>query len=145
MVNLTHIQMDNLIIPPAIYKAIIDHTEHTLPEEGCGLLSGVGRLVQYHFPITNIRHEKTHFFMDGKEMLLAFEWMEANGQELLAIYHSHPRGPDHPSMTDLAEDHYPDVAKIIVSKQISQWVLKGFIINNAKYVEIPLITSPTKG
>ena len=72
-------------------------------------------------------------------MLMAFDWIEEHGQTLLAIYHSHPNGPSKPSQTDLNEDHYPDVVKIIVSNTTSKWELKGFIMNDEKYDEIPFI------
>jgi proteasome lid subunit RPN8/RPN11 len=131
--------MDNLIIPSSIRTKIITHVNRTLPEEGCGFLSGVGNRVRHHLPIINTLHSSKRFLLDGKEMLHAFEWIENHGQILLAIYHSHPSGPSHPSQTDLQEDHYPDVVKIIASNVSSQWELNGFIINNGNYEKVPLI------
>jgi proteasome lid subunit RPN8/RPN11 len=131
--------MENLIIPSSIRTKILNHVSRSLPEEGCGFLSGAGNLVRHHLPITNMLHSPKRFFLDGKEMLHAFEWIENHGQILLVIYHSHPSGPSHPSQTDMREDHYPDVVKIIASNATSQWELKGFIINNENYEEVPLI------
>lgn len=133
---------DDLIIPSRIRLAVIDHVIQELPNEGCGLLSGKGNRVRHHIRIRNTLQSPSRFFLDGKELLRAFEWIENHGQVLLAIYHSHPSGPVRPSMTDLQEDHYPDVVKIIVSEAASQWELKGFIINDGKYEEIPLVITP---
>jgi proteasome lid subunit RPN8/RPN11 len=41
--------------------------------------------------------------------------MRVHGGEILAIYHSHPRWDAIPSQTDLAENHYGPVPRIIVS------------------------------
>jgi proteasome lid subunit RPN8/RPN11 len=131
--------MENLVIPSSIRTKIINHISRILPEEGCGLLSGNGNNVRHHFTVTNTLHSSKRFLMDGKEMLKAFEWMEDHGQILLAIYHSHPSGPAKPSQTDFQEDYYTDVVKIIASNTPSHWLLKGFIINNEIYKEIPLI------
>jgi [CysO sulfur-carrier protein]-S-L-cysteine hydrolase len=131
--------MENLIIPSSIRKKIINHLSQILPEEGCGLLSGTGNIVRHHFSITNTLHNSKRFLMDGKEMLQAFDWMDNHGQVLLAIYHSHPSGPALPSQTDFREDYYPDVIKIIASNAPSHWELKGFIINNENYKDVPLI------
>jgi len=133
--------MDNLIIPISIQNKIIERAEQQSPQEACGLLSGTGNEIRHHFPITNTMHSLNRFLMDGKEMLTAFDWIEGHGQTLLAIYHSHPNGPSKPSQTDLNEDHYPDAVKIIVSNTTSKWELKGFIMNDEKYDEIPLLTT----
>ena len=130
--------MDSLIIPISIRKKILEQAEQQSPQEACGLLSGTGKRIRHHFPMTNTLHSTNRFLLDGKEMIMAFEWIEDHGQNLLAIYHSHPTGPSRPSQTDLNEDHYPEVVKIIVSNTTSKWELKGFIMNDEKYDEIPL-------
>jgi proteasome lid subunit RPN8/RPN11 len=40
--------------------------------------------------------------------------MRRNGTEIMAIYHSHPRWQPIPSQTDLKENHYGEVPRIIV-------------------------------
>jgi len=41
--------------------------------------------------------------------------IEDAGEELLAIYHSHPRSPAYPSPTDRREAHWPNAAYLLVS------------------------------
>ena len=41
--------------------------------------------------------------------------MDDRGEELVAIYHSHPVSQPYPSPTDRAEAHYPDACYILVS------------------------------
>ena len=41
----------------------------------------------------------------------------AEGRDLVAIYHSHPRTRAYPSSTDVAKATYPDASYMIVSLQ----------------------------
>ncbi len=131
--------MKKLILPVSIHSKIISNMERHLPEEACGLITGKGNLVRHHFSIINGLHSPYRFQMDGSEMLNVFEWMEKHDQMLLGIYHSHPNGPENPSLTDLEEDYYPDVIKLIGSKSLTQWDLKAYINNNSGYLQIPLV------
>jgi len=128
-----------IYLPAHIHKILIEQMDQSEPEEACGLLSGTGETILKVFAITNILHQSDKFKMDGKEMMEAFSWMEQNGQELLAIYHSHPLGPAEPSETDVNEDNYPDVVKIIGYKHSAIWGLNGFIISGTKVMQIPIL------
>ena len=56
--------------------------------------------------------------------------LEAAGQELLAIYHSHPHGPAYPSPADVAGARYPGVRHLVVSLTApAQPVLRAFAID----------------
>jgi len=129
----------NLVLPFSIHAKILSNIEKHLPEEACGLLSGRGVQVRHHFTVTNMLHSPVRFQMGGSEMLKAFDWMEKHNQLLLAIYHSHPDGPDEPSQADFEEDYYPGVIKLIGSMAATKWVLKAFIMNNSGYLLIPIV------
>jgi proteasome lid subunit RPN8/RPN11 len=131
--------MKSLILPVSILSKMISNMEKHLPEESCGLITGKGILARHHFSITNGLHSPNRFLMDGSEMLNVFEWMEQHNQILLGIYHSHPNGPENLSGTDLEEDYYPDVIKLIGSKASAQWQLKAYINDNTGYLQIPLV------
>jgi proteasome lid subunit RPN8/RPN11 len=57
----------------------------------------------------------TRYAIDPREQLRAFRDMESTGEELVAIYHSHPVTQPYPSPTDRAEAHYPDAFYVLVS------------------------------
>jgi proteasome lid subunit RPN8/RPN11 len=59
---------------------------------------------------------------------------------MLAIFHSHPRGPSAPSSTDILEAMYP-VVNIIWSKAGRRWQARGFWIEAGKVEEVPLKVS----
>lgn len=57
----------------------------------------------------------TRYRIDPREQLRAFRDMDDRGEELFAIYHSHPASQPYPSPTDRAEAHYPEAVYILVS------------------------------
>ena len=61
-----------------------------------------------------------------EEQLKAMLQLEDNGSDLLAVYHSHPSGPDEPSPTDLKEFFYPGTVMIIWFRVQDGWDAKGF-------------------
>jgi proteasome lid subunit RPN8/RPN11 len=87
--------------------------EAALPEEGCGLLFGRGPCVERVVPIPNALHSTVRFRLEPRAQLAAMQEADEQGLELLAIYHSHPCGPDHPSATDIEEAAYPQAAYLI--------------------------------
>ena len=118
---------------------MLAQVEATYPEEACGLLSGKGGKVKFHFPVTNTLHSKKRFNMEGKEMIAVFEWMEAKSQELTAIYHSHPGGKPELSRTDLVDDHYSEVVKIIIAGQPGAWQVSAFhIISSSEILPVEI-------
>jgi proteasome lid subunit RPN8/RPN11 len=124
------------------YLDIINHSIQKLPNEACGLLAGKDDVVELVIFISNQYHSPTRFFMEPLELLNAFNWIDEHGMELMAMFHSHPNGPEHPSLTDLKEFFYPGIESMIVSPQGENWRLKSFRIEQAGYVEIPYQIRP---
>ena len=57
----------------------------------------------------------TRYRMDPREQLKAFRAIDERGEDLVAIYHSHPASQPYPSPTDRAESHYSDAIYVLVS------------------------------
>lgn len=106
-------------IPQAIHLArhhwqqMHDHVVSLLPEEACGLLAGKAGTSRQFIPVTNQLHSPVNFFMEPLELLNALQTIDELGFELLATVHSHPRGPLHPSSSDLQEYLYSETPAII--------------------------------
>jgi proteasome lid subunit RPN8/RPN11 len=66
-----------------------------------------------------------------------FEWIESHGQELLAIFHSHPAGPETVSTTDIAEAAYP-VVHIVLARANGDWQARAFWIEAQQVSEVAL-------
>lgn len=127
---------------------MLDHLRACLPEEACGLLGGqlgdpsTGRPArcQAVVPVPNALHSPVRFRMAPEEQLKAFYWLEQQQLDLLAIFHSHPTGPSHPSRTDLAEFAYPGVLYLIWSPGIHgpDWQLHAFRLSAGAYTLIEI-------
>ena len=113
--------------------------EAEAPNEACGLLAGLEGRVDQVFALENELHSPTRFRSNPRQQLAAFEAIETAGQDLLAIYHSHPSGPPHPSATDVVEALYPGVAHLIWHRAGGEWQAQAFSIEGNRYATIPLL------
>jgi [CysO sulfur-carrier protein]-S-L-cysteine hydrolase len=106
-----------LTLAPGILDDIIEHARSVYPKEGCGLIAGVAasRLGSRFMPITNVAQSVVEFEMDPAELITALRDLRTAGEDLIAIYHSHPHGPSQPSKIDIGRAYYPEAAHLIVS------------------------------
>jgi len=130
-----------LKLKTAQFETIRDHILKCLPEEACGLLAGRGDCVEVVLPITNQLHSPVRFRMQPEELLAALQHLESNELELLAIFHSHPHGPEAPSETDLREYAYPESLMLIWFPKGSNWRCRAFRVDVEKrtYQEVPVL------
>lgn len=119
------------------WDAMLIHVKNNAPLEACGLLAGKNNSVEKVFLITNQAQSPVRFRMDPTEQLNALEWIDSNGLELLAIFHSHPTGPETVSATDIKEAAYP-VVNIIWSTNNGSWQARGFRIEDGRATEVEL-------
>ena len=113
------------------------------PLEACGLLAGKGNKVEAVLPVHNIARSPVRFRIDPQEQLNAFEWIEANGLDLVGIFHSHPSGPEAASATDVEEAAY-EVVHIIWSPKGDLWQARGFWIEGGRVSEVKLDTEKSQ-
>lgn len=119
------------------WDAMCRHVVAQAPLEACGLLSGKNGSVENVFLVTNIARSPVRFRMEPKAQLSAFAQIETSGQEILAIFHSHPNGSSVPSPTDIKEAAYP-VVYIIWSPTGQKWHARGFWIEKDCAAEVLL-------
>jgi proteasome lid subunit RPN8/RPN11 len=131
--------MDKLKLPKQIAQQIIQYFIDHSPEESCGILAGKNDVVTHNIPITNQAHSPVRYYMEPIELFKALEFIDKEQLSLLAIYHSHPNGPEYPSETDIKEFLYPGVFTIIGFTTGGEWGLKGFIIKGEKFEEVELL------
>ena len=75
------------------------------------------------------------YVMDARELLAVFTDMRRCGNELAAIYHSHPRSRAYPSPTDTALAYYSDCLYIIVSLSEATPEIRAFWIRNGQITQ----------
>jgi len=116
-------------IPESIYRRMVEHAQKEKPLECCGLLGGKDQTVQEIFEIQNVARSPILFSMDTKEELMAFEEMESQSMEIIAIYHSHPHTIPFPSEADVRMAFSFNVPLVIISlKESDDSVVKAFRI-----------------
>lgn len=131
-----------LLIPHDRIREIRTHLQACLPEEGCGLLGGAEGRVERVFPVRNVTHRADRFRMDPEQQIEGLLSLEVDGLELVAIYHSHPHGPDRPSSIDLAEAAYPEAAHLIFSSPETGWPVRAYRIADGSAREIQITQEP---
>lgn len=118
-----------LILPASLRHTMIAHARWGYPLEVCGILGGTEKIISHLYAIYNVNQSPTRFEMDPEEQFWAMMELEDQGLEMLAFYHSHPKGPHRPSPTDVAQAYYPDVTHFIISlRDRARPVLRAFII-----------------
>ena len=126
-----------LTIPTAIHEAMVGHCVREAPLECCGILGGIPPLVSSFHPLKNAAASETRYEADGRDLINAVVALRARGAQMLAIYHSHPRWAAIPSRTDLEENHYGDLPRIIVSLLGPVRVVRVWRIDPDAYEELP--------
>jgi proteasome lid subunit RPN8/RPN11 len=104
-----------LELPAVLAKEMLEHAQQEYPNECCGLLAGRGGRVVRLYRGANVDLSPYTYRLDPLDQLRIFREIDAEGLELLGIYHSHTQSPAYPSRTDVAKAYYPDAVYVIVS------------------------------
>jgi proteasome lid subunit RPN8/RPN11 len=104
-----------LKIDQVLLDQILDHARHGYPHEVCGLIGGRDGVAQSVIAIPNTSPSpRNSFVMERKAMVEAILRLEHSGQDVIAIYHSHPDSSAEPSQRDIAEATWPDAFYLII-------------------------------
>ncbi|MFL6210857.1 MAG: M67 family metallopeptidase [Pyrinomonadaceae bacterium] len=104
------------------------HARATQPAECCGLVGGQRDCAATIYRLQNVAPEPlTAYESAPAELFAAQRRMRARGEQLLAIYHSHPRAREPvPSETDVRLAFYPAVVYLIIGLGGAAPVLGAF-------------------
>ena len=122
----------NLQMSRAHLDEIIAHAREAAPQECCGLIGGSseGR-VQTIYRTRNVATDPFVTYEAAAEDLFAAQRaMRERGDQLLAIYHSHPRATNpEPSPTDVRLAYYPSAVYLIAGLGNDEPCLRAFRID----------------
>lgn len=108
--------MPSTTLPRALVNEMLRHAQSSPTNEVCGLIGACAGLPSRCYQVANVAGEPTRLFqMDPRGQIEALRLMRERGEQLFAIYHSHPHSPPTPSATDLQEAGYPEVLYLIIS------------------------------
>lgn len=132
--------MPEVTLPRPLINQLLAHAQHSPEEEVCGLVSRAGEEAFRVYPVANVAAEADHLFaMDPQQQIDAMRQMREGGEELFAIYHSHPHAPPEPSRRDLQEAAYPEALYLIISldtKGVLQ--MRGFRLHQGEVDRVDL-------
>jgi proteasome lid subunit RPN8/RPN11 len=110
---------------------VVWHCRKDAPRRACGLLGGVadprGKFVERAYPCENVDPDpRRRYTVSPRDLWNAWRRLEDRDfLALLALYHSHPQGPDGPAAED-ADRPWPHLSYVIVSLEkgthVSSWV-----------------------
>lgn len=107
--------IEAVTLPTAVVNAIVAHAREGKPEEVCGIVRGRALTAIEAVRGRNIAGERSeNYEVDPETLLLQFAF-EDQGDEMMAIYHSHPVSVAYPSATDAWNAHYPECIYLICS------------------------------
>ena len=112
-------------------EMIFAFAKEAAPAECCGLIGGEDGHARSLYPMRNVAADKIVSYEAAPEdLFIAQRQMRDHGQQLLAIYHSHPRSAEPaPSETDVRLAYYPEAVYFIVGLAGPQPVMRAFRIS----------------
>ena len=132
--------MSTITIPRPIVNQLLHLAQQSPDEEVCGLISRNAQGFKTCYSVANIARDKKRFFeLDPKSQIDAMRAMRERGEELAAIYHSHPDAPPLPSITDVQQHEYPGVLYLIISLNTKGVLeMRGFQIHDREIREVAI-------
>lgn len=131
---------EEIQIPRKLTNQLLHLAQISPDYEVCGLIGGKNGLPCTCYPIKNIaQHPEQRFLLDAKQQIEAMSQMREQGEELFAIYHSHPAAPANPSPSDLEQAAYPEAIYLIISLNTKGILeMRGFKISDHHSTEVAL-------
>lgn len=113
------------------FHEMVEHARQAAPHECCGLIGGTEGCARTIYRMRNVAPDPLTTYEAAPEDLFAAQRaMRDRGEELLAIYHSHPRSKDpYPSETDVRLAYYPSAVYFIVGLAGKEPCLRAFRIS----------------
>ena len=107
------------------------HAREASPDECCGLIGGSQCEALTVYRLRNVAASPLTAYEAAPEDLVAAQRrMRERGEQLLGIYHSHPRASDPvPSETDVRLAYYPSAVYFIIGLGARQPRLRAFRIS----------------
>ena len=132
--------MGPLKIPQSSKEIMLKQALNELPDECCGLLLGKNGKIRRTLPMKNIEPSPDSYVMDPLQQIKIFTEIEKRGEQLIGIYHSHPKGPSTPSGADLKMAFHQNTFYIIISlENRNSPEMSAFILEKGSFKEIELI------
>lgn len=123
-----------------LLQRMLEHCWEDRPCEACGILTGRGGRVLHGYATANSRNSPVYYEVDLGHQAMALGEMETRGDELIAIYHSHPTTPATPSGNDIRMAvNWPDALRVIVGLKDGRTDTRAYLIRGGRAHEVQLV------
>ncbi|HYC80834.1 MAG TPA: M67 family metallopeptidase [Solirubrobacterales bacterium] len=103
-------------ISQQLIDEMVAHAREDVPNECCGMIGGRDGVAERVVRVENAAASPLRYEMAPQGQFDALKEIEADGGELLAIYHSHTKSAAYPSQTDVNQaQNWPEQVYVIVS------------------------------
>ncbi|MGE5407399.1 MAG: Mov34/MPN/PAD-1 family protein [Syntrophothermus sp.] len=127
-------------IPRALIEEMVAHAREDLPNECCGMIGGRDGVATEVVRVENAAASPLRYEMDPQGQYDALKAIEADGGELLGIYHSHTKSAAYPSQTDVNQAvAWPEQVYVIVSlADPEEPDVKAFLLKDLRVADVAL-------
>ena len=129
-------------IPRALVAEIVEHAQREAPNECCGMIGALDGGASSVYPAENEFASPMRFQIESHDQLRIVNEIEARGEELAGLYHSHTRSEAYPSQTDVnLAEWWPGVTWVICSLAGSEPDVRAFAIEDGKVEEVEIVVA----
>ncbi|HYG57265.1 MAG TPA: M67 family metallopeptidase [Symbiobacteriaceae bacterium] len=130
---------ETLVISQNLLQKIREHCLDQKPNEACGILTGRGGRVLHAYATASARPSPVYYEVLPEHQERILREMDARGEELVAIYHSHPTAAAIPSATDIRlAVYYPEALRVIVSL-VRGSEMRAYRIKDQKSIPVDIV------
>jgi proteasome lid subunit RPN8/RPN11 len=128
-----------VLIGSDLLDEIVAHARQETPNECCGLVGGGEGRATRVYRARNEFESPLRYNVHPEDLIRIVTEIEERGEELTAIYHSHPGSEAYPSQTDVnLAANWPDPLYLICSLARDEPVVRAFAIRDGEIEEVEL-------
>ncbi|SDX04208.1 Proteasome lid subunit RPN8/RPN11, contains Jab1/MPN metalloenzyme (JAMM) motif [Marininema mesophilum] len=133
--------LDRITIKRGVVQALQEYCTQQLPQEGCGILAGMGPEISRFYPVVNQDESSQSYSFEPRSYIHALKEMRDSKLDWLGIVHSHPNTAAVPSSRDIQEWHHPELMCWILSikedPKLSAFLIRGGTFTPVSYQIVP--------
>jgi [CysO sulfur-carrier protein]-S-L-cysteine hydrolase len=127
-------------IPGDVYEQMVAHARAEAPNECCGMVGSVDGRATTFYPARNRFESPMRFELHPSDQIRITNEIDAAGEELGILFHSHPRTEAYPSQTDVnLASWWPGVIWAIASLAGDDPEVRAFRIDGSEVEEVELV------
>jgi [CysO sulfur-carrier protein]-S-L-cysteine hydrolase len=129
-----------VVISRTLYDQLVAQARDEAPNECCGMIAARDGRFTAHFRARNEFESPLRFQIDSRDQIRITNEIEARGEEIGAIYHSHPNSEPRPSETDVnLARWWPGMIWVICSLAEPEPEIRAFEIEGTEVEEVELV------